>query len=102
MSDFRTLTLTFDLVEPWRSKVEIDGKLVTNVRAVRVEQDGPNHQPVVELEIIGEELTTSLAGPARLGLRLYCPACRRRWQLESRPEGHQSHGDARNAPPGVR
>ncbi len=69
------LRIALDSNRPWASTVTLDGRPVTNVKAIRVEQSDQTQRPVVELTVIGAEIAVE----ADLGdvlVRGLCPRCK--------------------------
>jgi hypothetical protein len=73
MSETGILKLTV-AKEPWRSKVEVDGKQVMNVKGFKVEQVDCRTMASVEVSLIGSEFAVE-APVEDVWVRGFCPNC---------------------------
>ncbi len=95
MSDFEVITITLHREPAWKSKIEIDGKPVTNVYAIRLEQKSPIDPVTVELSIYGTELAVSPTTVADVFLHPTCPYCKQGWGVSRIPSGTSQPVDRR-------
>jgi hypothetical protein len=75
LSDFKQIRLTFDLEHPYQSMVEIDGHIVTNAFAAKVEQIGPLDAPTVELQGLFADEPLMTPNPPRVVWHRLCHHC---------------------------
>ncbi len=76
MSPDDTVHITFVAGQPHATKVEIGGKLVTNVTSILISQGSPSEAPEVELTCLGPALSFEV-DLSDIKVAGCCPRCRR-------------------------